>query len=196
MINIDKRVIDATLEKQKALEYKLVERPYELHGSTVKISPPDTPHSYYITVNKIVRDGWPDMPFEMFVESKNIYNLDLFKAISIAVSTVFREHSHRVDGDPMFFIHQMKTVPAIDQSYFLSSKRYNSILHHIMEEVERMVLAIQKKESVKDVVAEQRTLIGNAVVKNARPCSVCGAKAVVRVDGCDKCLECDASTCG
>jgi hypothetical protein len=186
MISINKEIVSAELVKRE----EIIERPDILHGSTIKIKPPTVPYSYYMTINFHKVNG-VDYPFEIFIDSKNTEKLAEYKAIVIGISAAFREACGKTNRDSMYILKKMKSVPSYDQPYYIKGKRYNGVINHIICEIEDFLNSRYKTVN-KDNKEEPK----NEALSNARQCSVCGAIAVVRVDGCDKCLECDASKCG
>ena len=66
-----------------------LERPEALPGKTYKIRWPDNDHAIYITLNDIVRDT-RRVPFEVFINSKNMEHYAWTVALTRMISAVFR----------------------------------------------------------------------------------------------------------
>lgn len=189
-VKIDKKIVDATTVN--VLPYsELVERPEELQGSTYKIKPSYSEHSYYIIINDIVIED-RRVPFEIFIKSKNVEGMHYLNAIMLLISASLRENCNKKNGSQFFLIRQLKS--AIDYSgpyYLKGGKKYNSFVAHIAEVLEkhfnRLGIFGQEKPSVKKTVMEDNV--------RGLHCASCGASAVVSVNGCKSCTECGAGAC-
>jgi len=180
----------------------LLERDDVLEGSTYKIKTPLSEHALYITINDVVvKRGEPDehiRPFEIFINSKNMEAFSWIVALTRVISAVFRK-----GGDVTFLVEELKSVFDPKGGYFKRGGKYMpSLVAEIGEVIEQHMISIGMMEGQlatpelehKRQLAEQK--LGDEGMKNAAICPKCTAKALVRLDNCDTCLECGHSKCG
>jgi len=180
----------------------LLERDDVLMGNTYKIKTPHSEHALYITVNDVVINrGQPDehrRPFEIFINSKNMEHFMWIVALTRVISAIFRK-----GGDVTFLVEELKAVFDPQGGYYKRGGKYMpSLVAEIGEVIQQHMISIGmiegtlsspelelKKQQIKAKLGESATL-------NANLCPKCSAKALVRMDGCDTCLECGHSKCG
>jgi ribonucleoside-diphosphate reductase alpha chain len=174
-------------------------RPEALPGQTYKIRWPDSEHALYITLNDIVQDG-RRRPFEVFINSKNMEHYAWTVALTRMISAVFRR-----GGDVSFVVDEMKAVFDPRGGAWMEGKYVPSLLAAIGDVIERHMIAIgflpPKRERV--VIADRRlmaasdALISDQRLPSAgmRQCPKCGQAALIRLEGCDQCTNCDYSKC-
>ena len=100
--------------KQPLEEPKMHEglkRPEALHGTTYKVSPPDSA-ALYVTINDYVLDT-KRVPFEIFINSKNMEHYQWIVALTMVVSAVFRK-----GGEVAFLADELKNVFDPKGGYF------------------------------------------------------------------------------
>ncbi len=201
---IDKPIVGYSVHKPEDSteyrpEYYLLERPEELTGSTYKISPTNRPHSYYLTVNNYKYEDGRVVPFEAFVNSKNAEGLDKLNALMLVISGVLRDHCSNPHGNPTFIIKQLQSVISYEGPYIMpGGKRYSSVVGHIAEYLEKHFIKVKLlKEEEEDIELSKKreTAEAQGLLHGARQCSSCGKLGVVKLDGCDVCLECNMSKC-
>jgi ribonucleoside-diphosphate reductase alpha chain len=174
-------------------------RPEALPGQTYKIRWPDSEHALYITLNDIVQDG-RRRPFEVFINSKNMEHYAWTVALTRMISAVFRR-----GGDVSFVVDEMKAVFDPRGGAWMEGKYVPSLLAAIGDVIERHMIEIgflpPKRERL--VVADQKLmaagdgLIGDQRLRPAgmRQCPKCGRAALIRLEACDQCTNCDYSKC-
>src|SRR5690606_21493991 len=74
---------------QAPAEPNLAPRPESLHGTTYKLSWPESAHAVYVTINDIV-EGERRRPFEIFINSKNMEHYAWTLGLTRMISAVFR----------------------------------------------------------------------------------------------------------
>ena len=179
-----------------------VSRPERLHGNTYKIKTPDSEHALYVTINNItLNEGTADeriVPYEMFINSKNMEHFQWVLALTRVVSAVFRK-----GGDVTFLASELKAVFDPKGGYFRKSKYIPSIvaeLGNILEDHFTAYGLIVKEVDphVEKFIAEKKAAIGATTEypDYATVCPKCGEKAVIRMDNCNVCLACSDSKCG
>lgn len=179
----------------------LMPRPEELDGTTYACSPPQLSNSYYLTINNI-EIGERLMPFEIFVESKNVEGLDLLKGLMLMTSATLRHECSRLDGNPTFILKQLRSVNSHKGAYFVpGGKMYNSVLAQFADLIEKhfVKIGLMKAQVIdEELVKKRKVAEDRGLLPNARQCTSpeCGAIAVVKLDNCDTCMTCGASKCG
>jgi len=161
----------------------LLPREEQLHGTTYKLKWPESAHAVYVTINDIEHDGLP-RPFEMFINSKNMEHYAWTLGLTRMVSAVFRR-----SADVAFVAEELKAVFDPRGGAWMQGRYVPSLLAAIGDIVERHLQGLEhNKGSNRD----------EAFVHPFSPaaCPQCGASALVKVEGCNKCLQCDYSKCG
>ncbi|MFT3728190.1 MAG: adenosylcobalamin-dependent ribonucleoside-diphosphate reductase [Terricaulis sp.] len=161
-------------------EPALAARPEALIGSTYKIKWPESEHAVYITINDVEEDG-KRRPFEVFINSKNMEHYAWTLALTRMISAVFRR-----GGDVRFVAEELKAVFDPRGGAWMGGRYVPSLLAAIGNVIQRHLDA--------DMVATSTIEAPTSNVK-PRACPKCGAAALVRSEGCDKCLECGHSKC-
>ncbi len=176
-------------------------RPEALPGQTYKLRWPDSEHALYITLNDIVQDG-RRRPFEVFINSKNMEHYAWTVALTRMISAVFRR-----GGDVSFVVEEMKAVFDPRGGAWIDGKYVPSLLAAIGDVIERHMIAIgflpAPAQSRRPALVEQQMAAGGALIADQRSlpsrmaqCPKCGAAALIRLEGCDQCTNCDYSKCG
>jgi len=207
----------AELEASKIVKmHESVDRPEMLLGSTYKVKTPHSEHALYITINDIVLNQGTEheqrQPFEMFINSKNMDQFQWIVALTRVVSAVFRK-----GGDATFLVDEFKAVFDPQGGYFKRGGKFMpSLVAEIGEALEshmRMIgllandgLNQQQREYVDAKRAEYDSAHNGdnktkdssdvAFPSGAVMCNKCSTKAVIRMDGCNTCLNCGDSKCG
>ena len=167
-------------KKEEALE----PRAEQLHGSTYKLKWPESPHAVYVTINDIDQDG-QRRPFEMFINSKNMEHYAWTLGLTRMVSAVFRRSS-----DVAFVAEELKAVFDPRGGAWMQGRYVPSLLAAIGDIVERHLGGLGDKPV-------EAAAFGKEVTAKPMPqCPQCGASAIVKVEGCNNCLECGYSKCG
>jgi len=160
----------------------LTARPDALIGTTYKIKWPESEHAVYVTINDIEEDG-RRRPFEMFINSKNMEHYAWTLALTRMVSAVFRR-----GGDVSFVAEELKAVFDPRGGAWLGGRYVPSLLAAIGDVIQRHL----DSDAVR--VGETAAAADAPQIK-PRGCPKCGAAALIRAEGCDKCLECGYSKC-
>ena len=165
-------------------EERLPARAEQLRGTTYKLKWPESAHAVYVTINDVEQDG-ERRPFEMFVNSKNMEHYAWTLGLTRMISAVFRR-----SADVSFVAEELKAVFDPRGGAWMHGRYVPSLLAAIGEIVERHLSGL----SPQDAPAK-----ASAPPASARPmpqCPQCGASALVKVEGCNNCLECGYSKCG
>lgn len=174
-------------------------RPERLEGSTYKIKTPLSDHALYITINDVVmHEGTANehrRPFEVFINSKNMEHFQWIVALTRVLSAVFRK-----GGDVTFLVEELRSVFDPAGGYFKKGGRYMpSLVAEIGEVIEmhlQQIGMIEKPELSPELQEKKARAEASGALEGAGQCGTCSAVAVVRMDGCNVCLECGESKCG
>ncbi|MEF8794177.1 TSCPD domain-containing protein [Thiohalorhabdus sp.] len=175
------------------------DRPERLEGSTYKIKTPLSEHALYVTINDVIMHEGTGKehrrPFEIFINSKNMEHFQWIVALTRVLSGVFRK-----GGDVGFLVEELRSVFDPAGGYFKKGGRYMPSLVAELGEVLEMHLQkigmIDKPELSGEMKAKKEKAEETGALQNATMCGNCNAVAVVRMDGCNMCLECGDSKCG
>jgi ribonucleoside-diphosphate reductase alpha chain len=174
-------------------------RPESLPGQTYKINWPESEHALYITLNDIVQDG-RRRPFEIFINSKNMEHYAWTVALTRMISAVFRR-----GGDVSFVVEEMQAIFDPRGGAWMGGRYVPSILAAIGDAIEQHMIEIgflppkhrndHTEEGVRvvNLAAEPQ---GTLAAPRLRQCPKCGQAALIRIENCDQCTNCDYSKCG
>ena len=155
----------------------LPKRPEVLHGTTYKLKWPATDDSFYVTINDTINGG-ARRPFEIFVASRSTAHAEMLSGLTLLMSAILRRAEH-----PLFMVEDLERVQST-QGAWVKGKYVPGVVALIAGVLRRhMGLA---DEAVSPAPVEPP--IGE-------PCPKCGAPALIRSDGCKKCLSCSYSEC-
>jgi ribonucleoside-diphosphate reductase alpha chain len=163
-------------------EDPLLPRAERLHGTTYKLKWPESAHAVYVTINDMQHDG-VRRPFEMFINSKNMEHYAWTLGLTRMISAVFRRSQ-----DVAFVAEELKAVFDPRGGAWMQGRYVPSLLAAIGDIVERHLGGVARVEAP-----------AKSFETAARPmaeCPQCGASRLIRVEGCNNCLECGYSKCG
>jgi len=167
--------------KAERAEEPLAPRAECLHGTTYKLKWPESAHAVYVTINDVVQDG-RRRPFEMFINSKNMEHYAWTLGLTRMISAVFRRSC-----DVAFVAEELKAVFDPRGGAWMQGRYVPSLLAAIGEIVERHLGGLATGQAPAGDPAP--------VGKPMPQCPQCGALALVKVEGCNNCLDCGYSKC-
>jgi ribonucleoside-diphosphate reductase alpha chain len=171
---------------------KPLDRPGELLGHTYKVRWPDLDHAFYITINDIEQDG-RKRPFEIFINSKNMEHYAWTVALTRMISAVFRR-----GGAVSFVVEELKAVFDPRGGQWMGGRYIPSLLAAIGEVIERHLIDIGFMARPETLETDaQRAAHAGAEAEGAavRRCPRCSAAGLIRLEGCDTCINCGYSRC-
>jgi ribonucleoside-diphosphate reductase alpha chain len=155
-----------------------------LHGTTYKLKWPESAHAVYVTINDIIDRG-ERRPFEVFINSKNMEHYAWTLGLTRMISAVFRR-----GGDVSFVAEELKAVFDPRGGAWMGGRYLPSLLAAIGAIIERhMVGSIVEPRSSDRLQPQSELLSGQS-------CPQCGGASLIRVEGCNNCLDCGYSKCG
>jgi hypothetical protein len=117
---LDKKIVSYQVsdpETRRQVMDESVERPEVLVGSTYKIKTPQSEHALYITINDLILNQGTAyearVPYEIFINSKNMEHFQWVLALTRVISAVFRK-----GGDACFLVEELKSVFDPKGGYF------------------------------------------------------------------------------
>jgi ribonucleoside-diphosphate reductase alpha chain len=176
--------VSETAKPQQRPEEPLAGRAEQLHGTTYKLKWPESAHAVYVTINDVEQDG-QRRPFEMFVNSKNMEHYAWTLGLTRMISAVFRR-----SADVSFVAEELKAVFDPRGGAWMHGRYVPSLLAAIGEIVERHLSGLSPQE------APAKAFAPPAPARPMPQCPQCGASTLVKVEGCNNCLECGYSKCG
>jgi ribonucleoside-diphosphate reductase alpha chain len=157
-----------------------LDRPEALPGRTYKLRWPESDHAIYITLNDIERAG-RRLPFEVYINSKNMEHYAWTVALTRMISAVFRR-----GGDVSFVVEELKAVFDPRGGQWVDGKYIPSLLAAIGGVIERHMTAIGFLAA--PLAAQSATA--------PQQCPKCGGLSLIHQEGCDSCTACNYSRCG
>jgi len=164
-------------------EDPLPPRDEQLHGTTYKLKWPESAHAVYVTINDVKQDG-VRRPFEMFINSKNMEHYAWTLGLTRMVSAVFRR-----SADVAFVADELKAVFDPRGGAWMQGRYVPSLLAAIGDIVERHLKSLETGAGPKTDETFPHPFTPAA-------CPQCGAAALIKVEGCNNCLDCGYSKCG
>ena len=190
------KVLDDSVQETIAL-HEGIKRPEKLNGTTYTVKPPQAEHALYITINDYMIDGKP-VPFEIFLNSKNMEHFQWVIALTRVISACFRK-----GGEVLFLAEELKSVFDPKGGYFKKGGVYMPSLvaeiGHVLEKHingDTVVIDDNVQKFIDEKRAENGMKSSNDFPKQSQLCAKCQTKAVVMMDGCMTCLNCGDSKCG
>jgi len=167
-------------------ELVLLPRSESLDGKTYKVKWPDSPHAVYVTINDIEGPDGP-LPFEIFINSKNMEHYAWTLGLTRMISAVFRR-----GGDVGFVAEELKAVFDPRGGGWLHGRYVPSLLAAIGGVIERHLARSETpgNDHISAVSAHQEG------PRHGPSCPRCGGGSLIRKEGCDSCEDCGYSKCG
>lgn len=170
--------------------FEPLERPDFLEGSTYKLKWPGDEHAIYVTINDAMV-AQQAVPFEIFINSKNMEHHQWVSALTRMISAVFRR-----GGDVSFVVEELKAVFDPNGGMFYKQRFVPSIIAAIggvIEEHLKRTGYIKRSETAIPVPKEVKM----TSVKPTGPyCPKCKSVNYVMSGGCATCMDCGHSKCG
>lgn len=185
-------------DNSKKSFFELTKRPDKLNGTTYKIKTPNTKHALYVTINNIKVHGKLH-PFEIFLNSKSMSNFQWVVALTRVLSSVFRNSLHFENG-ATFLTTELQSVFDPKAGYMAPGGKWKpSLVAEIGDCLEQHLIdiGILEEQIISEETIKKRQIAEEqGMIREASQCTECGKLAVVRINNCDTCLECEESKCG
>jgi ribonucleoside-diphosphate reductase alpha chain len=171
-------------KSQRRLGPVLEDRAEALHGSTYKLKWPESAHAVYVTINDTDDEDGARWPHEVFINSKNMEHYAWTVGLTRMISAVFRR-----GGDVSFVAEELKAVFDPRGGAWLQGRYVPSLLAAIGGIVERHLAGAGANR------AEAAAFESPPATRAMPQCPQCGAPSLIKVEGCNNCLDCGYSKC-
>ncbi len=179
-----------------------IERPEELRSTTYKLRVPTGPEAFYITISDFTDDLGRVRPYELFINTKNMQDLELITCMTRLISAIFRNCEC-----PCVAIDELHAVYNPEGGFFLDGKHQPSVTSAIGDIIKKHVDKLNNKNSTEVPNADKKEKLQKELkdmskeekrntFKNAVICKQCNAKAYIKQQNCGVCYECGYSDCG
>ena len=169
--------------------HELLVRPDVLSGKTYKVKWPSVDENYYITVNDV-----GDRPFEVFIQSTSSKYTDWTTALGLMISAIMRK-----GGDISFIPEELAKVRSADDQAWVDGRLYGSLVALIGDTIGKHLgsVDIQQLDEDASVASDDTQVVINIDARTpmGEICPQCNQPAVVKQEGCEKCLNCDYNRC-
>ncbi len=173
----------------------VIPRPDVLSGSSYKIRWEN--QATYVTINDTINSAGKTIPFEIFINAKNMEHFQWTVALTRMISAVFRRGS-----DVNFVVEELKSVMDPNGGQFVAGKGYIpsfiALLGDVVETHLKNIGYIKPDETLK--VEDTQTLGEFIEDQKTQPtpkqCSNCKGFNIVNESGCPTCKDCGHSKCG
>jgi len=200
MTKIERKIVGYSVVKEqpevKVVFNERVERPEELSGRTYKLKTPLSESALYITINNCEVNGQL-LPFEVFINSKDMSHFQWVIALTRVMSAVFRK-----GGEINFLIDELKSVHDPRGGSFSKGKYTPSLVSAIGSILETHLTSLglyAKDDSLQNMAVAMldEKLKGKTNDNHSGTiiCDNCLGVSVVLMDGCATCLSCGSSKC-
>jgi ribonucleoside-diphosphate reductase alpha chain len=167
-------ILAAANDKTDTPDLKPTERPKALPGMTYKINWPQRKSALYLTINRFA-----DEPWEIFITSKDARDSEWTTALTLMITANLRK-----GGENAFIAEELQQIHSVYGGAWVQGKYYGSLpayIGHLLEE--HFNNGSAPAESI------EATPIKGEV------CPECLAPALIKQEGCDKCVNCGYSKC-
>jgi hypothetical protein len=197
IVEINSKIISVSIKDNEATaSISPMLRPVTLKGTTYKIKTPLAPSTLYVTINDIIDINGSHKPFEIFINSRDVSNLQWVTALTRLISAIFR-----TNNDSRFVVRELLSTHDVNNGYLKQGKYIPSLVAEIgliLEEHFKKIGIISTEvdssmiQYVNDKIKESDIDINTV---RGEYCSKCGHHSVHHTDGCSICTNCGDSKC-
>jgi len=190
-----KTLVPVELASEKLNTLKKEPRQDVLNAKVYKLKSSFVDYAIYITLSYKLDDNGNRIPYEIFINSKDLTKSAEYAVLTRLISAVFRRSE-----DPTFIIEELKSIYDPNGGHFKEGRYYPSIYAEIGDILEKFFfdIGIMKKKERKEM-SEQ----GPAAPKKdeinleLKICPKCGQKSLKLEGGCMACMnpDCGYSKC-
>ena len=199
-------------DRDDSIEYQLNRvktkplRPTSLASKTFRLKPPQAEHALYITIAIIEVEGKKHL-YELFFNTKNPEHIEWTNALTLTLSIAFRTAIEQ-DTSLSSLIDNLKETFGTSGSYLSKVPSKPRFVNGLVAEIGHALEVCYEECNTwncldnghERTVIEEEKLSADLPYKEpivegyptqATTCTACGIKAVVILDGCGVCLDCD-----
>jgi ribonucleoside-diphosphate reductase alpha chain len=162
-------------------------RPVELMGHTYKLKWNND--NLYVTINDAVDEVGTIVPFEIFINSKNVEHFAWTVALTRMVSAIFRR-----GGNVDFVAEELKNVFDPSGGAWVGGKYVPSLIALIGQTVQTHLK--RNRTTTDAIVTEPEVLLEQQITEKPIQCGECKGFNVKLQSGCPVCGDCGHSKCG
>lgn len=189
-------LIEPDVKKGK-IKVKRDERPFVLNAKVYKLKSAFVDYSIYITITYKEEENGRKVPFEVFINSKDLSKAAEYTMLTRLISAIFRRSE-----DPTFIIEELRSIYDPNGGHFKDGKYFPSMYAEIADILEQFfeeIGLIKKGKKGKQTVLFD---FNNKKQKeesniNLKICPKCSQKTLKIEAGCVTCInpECGYSKC-
>jgi ribonucleoside-diphosphate reductase alpha chain len=165
-------------------------RPAVLDAKVYKLKSSFVDYAIYITLSYKIDENGSKIPYEIFINSKDLTKSAEYAVLTRLISAVFRRSE-----DPTFIIEEFKSIYDPNGGHFKEGRYYPSIYSEIADILEKFFsdIGIMKKRERKGIKADAPAIeIGKSEVNlDLKICPKCGQKSLKVDNGCMSCMNAD-----
>jgi ribonucleoside-diphosphate reductase alpha chain len=181
--------VELTSEKLNTTVKKDV-RPDILDAKVYKLKSSFVDYAIYITLAYKIDENGSKIPYEIFINSKDLTKSAEYAVLTRLISAVFRRSE-----DPTFIIEELKSIYDPNGGHFKEGRYYPSLYSEIGDILEKFFsdIGIMKKKERK-VVKNELPVVDmkkSEVNLDLKICPKCGQKALKVENGCMSCMNAD-----
>lgn len=165
----------------------LARRPEALEGATYKIKTGGSEHAMYVSMTYVIEND-RKIPYEVFLNSKNMEHFAWTVALTRMISAIFRR-----GGDVSFVVEELKAVFDPRGGSWIKGKYVPSYAAAIGGVIEQFMKEINYIPGEVEIVPEVNQA---QVIEKVELCPKCHSSNMKNESGCMACGDCGHSKCG
>jgi hypothetical protein len=190
-----KTLVPVDLASEKLDTLKKEPRQDVLNAKVYKLKSSFVDYAIYITLSYKLDENENRIPYEIFINSKDLTKSAEYAVLTRLISAVFRRSE-----DPTFIIEELKSIYDPNGGHFKEGRYYPSIYAEIGDILERFFFDIgimKKKERKTNVEAAPAFPKKDEINLELKICPKCGQKSLKLDNGCMSCMnpDCGYSKC-
>jgi ribonucleoside-diphosphate reductase alpha chain len=163
-----------------------IPRPKNLTGTTYKLKWDDK--NFYVTINDYVDEDGDTIPFELFINSAEMANLQWTVALTRMISAIFRR-----GGNVSFIGKELKRISDPAGGFWSEQKYVPSFVALLGQTIEKHMSGVTDNAVLVETMGTPTPqLTGGTPLQ----CGECCEYAVIVSGGCATCTTCGHSKCG
>ncbi len=201
MISIESDKVEVeelvNVKEENPIKASKQERPFVLNARVYKLKSGFVDYAIYITLTYIEDESGKKMPFEIFINSKDLTRSAEYAVLTRLISAIFRRSE-----DPSFILEELKSIYDPNGGYFKDGKYVSSIYAEFADVLENFFIEIgliKPKKQAKPMNSLSLSLPSKNTTQeaNLKICPKCNQRTLKVESGCITCInpECNYSKC-